>query len=299
MNTKTLLASLLATVLCACGGGSDNGSTATSATGTGSGSTATGGTSGGGTTSGGTSTGGSGSGGTSGGGSGSSGSVSAINASGNNALLLSNQYAMFKAGQQGLLANAGAIDRSNTQGLGLSLGADGLTVLTVNDANFSMSASGFSIMNRINAGVLMLCAGSPTKSLYAAVATAAQAGGPQGTALTQASDLAGVTLYNVEDCSFQDSNSNSQNTSSAPNASTLAMSFDASGNASLNNGGSIGAAAVTSYLAGSPMSIQGGAGQAYFKAYRFSVNGTNRFVMITQGIPNSGSGGYVSMWVQN
>ncbi|OYU25414.1 MAG: hypothetical protein CFE41_21335 [Burkholderiales bacterium PBB2] len=195
--------------------------------------------------------------------------------------------------------DAGAIDRSNTQGLGWKLSASASTVLTVLGNDFGLSAVGYSSVNRANGSVIMLCNGAPLKSAFVGVVTQSGAGGVQAVKLSRASELAGQSFYRMEDCSFTNSNGESSNQSSAPTASSLKYSVDASGNLSGNDGTAITAAELNGLLAGGTVSIGGGNGKLYLTAYSFQVNGVTRYVVVSRGVPNNGGPGYVDMWLQN
>lgn len=289
----TLLSALLTSLLLsACGGGGSSGSDN-------SGSSNTGGASSGGT---GGSTGGSSGGNTGGssGGTGSGGTASSpVNSSGLNALFLGNQFDVYVPAAAGVSSNAGAIDRSNTQGLGWSLGGSASTVLTVLGTDFGLSATGFTALNRSDASVIMLCSGMPLKAVYVGVVTQANAGGAQASRLSRATDLAGQSFYRIEDCSYTNKDGESSNQSSGATASSLRYSVDASGNLSGNDGSSATAAELNTLLAGGTLPVAGGAGKMYLTAYTFQIKGVSRYVLVSRGMPNSGSGGYVDLWVQN
>ncbi len=214
-------------------------------------------------------------------------------------MFLGQQFDVYGPGSANATLDAGAIDRSNTQGLGWKLSSTASTVLTVLGSDFGVSATGYSSVNRANGSVIMLCNGAPLKSAFVGVVTQSAAGGARALKLSRASELAGQSFYRMEDCSYTNSNGESSNQNSAPTASSLKYSVDASGNLSGNDGTSATAAELNNLLAGGTLSIEGGKGKLYLTAYSFQVNGVTRYVVVSRGVPNSGGTGYVDMWLQN
>ncbi|HDR9180338.1 TPA: hypothetical protein QDB06_000862 [Burkholderia vietnamiensis] len=218
-----------------------------------------------------------------------------------NSTLTASQYAVYKYGLPDTLGGSGAYTATaNTTGT-LSLGADGTTTLTVTDpTSFGMSASGYYILNRVSGGVIMLCdnpastVGTGSKSKYVAVATASStATVNQATQLTSSVDLAGQTLYNIEDCSYQNKAGTAEGQNSAPDANTSAMTFDSSGNITFNNGNpSITTANATTYLQGG--AIPQSNGSTYLTAYKIG----NQYLVIERGTSTSVTG-YIGMWITN
>ncbi len=172
-------------------------------------------------------------------------------------------------------------------------------MLTVLGSDFGISATGYTLVNRANGSVIMLCNGTPLKSAFVGVVTQSSAGGAQAVKLSRASDLAGQSFYRMEDCSYTNTDGESSNQSSAPTANSLKYSLDASGNLSGNDGTSITAAELNSLLAGGTITIGGGKGKLYLTAYSFQVNGVTRYVVVSRGVPTNGGPGYVDMWLQN
>ncbi len=273
MKKKTLAVALCAVfVLAACGGGDGNGGSSSS------GSPSNGGTSSG------------------GGGNGGSTTTSSLKPT---------QYTLYKPGTQDALSGgAGTVSNATANGGTLSLDV-GNTVLTVTDpAQFSMSASGYYITNRAQGSVIMLCdsgstLGSNTKSRYVGAALTTSDGTNQAVQVTNSADLAGQTLYNMEDCSYQNNAGNPQGQNSAPDSSTSNVKVDASGNATFSNGTpALTAAQFTALLSGG--AVQGSQNKTYFTAYKVGTGASAKYVIVERGIPNTTANvGYVGMWITN
>lgn len=274
MKMKTLAALLGAVaVLAACGGGGNDGSSSSSG---GSGSSNSGGSS-------------------SSGGTGGSTTSSSLKPT---------QYMLYKYGTQSALSgSAGTVSSATANGGTLALDS-GNTVLTVtNTADFSMSASGYYITNRAQGSLIMLCdslssggtVGTGTKSRFVGAALSTSDGTNQAVQTTNAADLAGLILYNMEDCSYQSTAGSPQGQNSAPTSSTAAVVFDSSGNATFNNGtAAMTAAQVSSYLGGAP--VQSTNSNTYLTAYKIGT----KTVIVERGIPtDTTKTGYVGMWVTN
>ncbi|WP_334036087.1 hypothetical protein [Burkholderia orbicola] len=273
MKKKTLVVALGAViVLAACGGG-NGGSDSSNNSGTG-GSTSTGGN-GGATTS---------------------------------SSLKPTQYSLYKYGTQAALSgSAGTVSSATANGGTLALDS-GNTVLTITDATQgSMSASGFYITNRAQGSVIMLCdslpsngtVGTGTKSRYVGAAISTSDGTNQATQVTNAADLAGQTLYNMEDCSYQSTAGNPQGQNSAPDASTASMTVDSSGNVTFNNGtANITAAQFSALLSGS--AVTSSSGSTYFTAYKIGSGASAKSLIVERGIPTDATKtGYVGVWITN
>ncbi|MHA6860391.1 hypothetical protein [Ralstonia pseudosolanacearum] len=270
---KNTLAVLLGAVvvLAACGGGGSNGNGSSNGGGTNSGGTTSGGNSGGSTTT---------------------------------SSLKPTQYSLYKyAGLSALSGGAGKVANDGT----LTLDS-GNTVLTVTNAtDFSMSASGYYITNRASGSIIMLCdslpnngtVGTGTKSRYVGVAISTTDFSNQAVQLYSGTDLAGQTLYNVEDCSYQNTSGNPEGQNNAPTASTSSMTVDASGNATFNNGTTaVSAAQWNNLLAGAPVTTNNGS--TYFTAYKVGTGATAKTIIIERGIPtDTTKQGYVGMWITN
>lgn len=270
-NTLAVLISAVV-VLAACGGGGSNGNNGSSnGTGTSSGGSTTGGNSGGSTAS---------------------------------SSLKPTQYSLYKyAGQSALSGGAGKVATDGT----LTLDS-GNTVLTVTNAtDFSMSATGFYVTNRAQGSILMLCdslpsngtVGTGTKSRYVGVATTTTDASNQAVQLYNGTDLAGQTLYNVEDCSYQNTSGNPEGQNNAPDAQTASITVDANGNASFNNGTTaVSAPQWNNLLAGTPVTSSNGS--TYFSAYKVGSGATAKTIIIERGIPtDTTKQGYVGMWITN
>lgn len=272
MKTKTLAVILCTSaLLAACGGGNGDGSSSSSTPGTTSGgSTNTGGTGGTTTTS----------------------------------SLKQTQYSLFKYGTQSALGgSAGKVANDGT----LTLDS-GNTVLTITDPNqFSMSATGYYLTNRAQGSILMLCdslpsngtVGTGTKSRYVGVALSTTDFSNQAVQLFSGTDLASQTLYNIEDCSYQNTSGNPEGQNNASDAQTASMTVDSSGNATFNNGTTaIPAAQWNNLLAGTPVTSSNGS--TYFTAFKVGTGATAKTVIIERGIPtDTTKTGYVGMWVTN
>lgn len=280
MKKKTLAVALCAVfVLAACGGGDGNG----------------GSSNGGSPTNGGTNSGGS----TSGGGNGGSTTTSSLKPT---------QYTLYKPGTQSALSGgAGTVSNATANGGTLSLDV-GNTVLTVTDpAQFSMSASSYYITNRAQGSVIMLCdslpsggtVGTNTKSRYVGAAITTSDGTNQAVQVTNSADLAGQTLYNMEDCSYQNNAGSPQGQNSAPDSSTSSVKVDASGNATFSNGTpAMTAAQFNALLTGG--AVQGSQNKTYFTAYKVGTGASAKYVILERGIPNTTTNvGYVGMWITN
>lgn len=273
MKKKTLVVALGAViVLAACGGG--NGGSDSSSNGSGT-------TSGGSTSTGGSTT---------------------------SSSLKPTQYALYKYGTQSSLSgSAGTVSNATANGGTLALDS-GNTDLTITDATQgSMSASGFYITNRAQGSVIMLCdslpsngtVGTGTKSRYVGAAISTSDGTNQATQVTNAADLAGQTLYNIEDCSYQSTAGNPQGQNSAPDSSTASMTVDSSGNVTFNNGtANITAAQFSALLSGS--AVTSPSANTYFTAYKIGSGSSAKSLIVERGIPTDTSKtGYVGMWITN
>lgn len=217
--------------------------------------------------------------------------------------LTATQYALYKYGTQSQLTSAGSVSSPTSDSGTLALDS-GNTVLTLTDASSgAMSASGYYITNRSNGAVVMLCdplqsggtVGTNTKSRYVAVATSASDGN-QGTPVNNIANLAGKTLYYVEDCSFQNKTGNAEGQNNAPDTNTASLVVDSSGNITFNNGTSpISSSQATSILSGTANPVSGG--NVYWNAYQLK-NG--QYVIVERGVPSSSTTqGYVGMWIAN
>lgn len=276
MKKKTLVVALGAViVLAACGGGNGGSDNSSNGSGTTSGGSASTGGNGGSTTS---------------------------------SSLKPTQYALYKYGTQSSLSgSAGIVSNATANGGTLALDS-GNTDLTVTNANdFSMSASGFYVTNRAQGSAIMLCdslpsngtVGTGTKSRYVGAAISTSDGTNQATQVTNAADLAGQTLYNIEDCSYQSTAGNPQGQNSAPDSSTASMSVDSSGNVTFNNGTpALTAAQFSASLTGSAITSSGGS--TYLTAYKIGSGSTAKLLIVERGIPTDTSKtGYVGMWITN
>ncbi|HEM7839900.1 TPA: hypothetical protein U2Q23_003047 [Burkholderia multivorans] len=277
MKAKTLVVLLGAVaVLAACGGGNGG----DSSTGNNSGNSSSGGSS-------------------SSGGTGGSTTASSLKPT---------QYSLYKYGTQAPLSGgAGTVSSATANGGTLALDS-GSTVLTITDATQgSMSATGFYITNRASGSVIMLCdslssggtVGTGTKSRYVGAAISTNDGTNQATQVTNAADLAGQTLYNIEDCSYQSTAGNPQGQNSAPDPSTASLTVDSSGNVTFNNGTApITAAQFSALLSGSAASTTNS--NTYFTAYKVGSGSVAKSLIVERGIPtDTTKTGYVGMWVTN
>jgi len=218
-----------------------------------------------------------------------------------NSTLTATQYSVFKYGLVDPLGGAGGYTATADTTGTLSLGADGNTTLTVSDpTSFGMSASGYYVLNRVDGGAIMLCdspagnVGTNSKSRYLAVATATTTSTVnQATQITNSINLAGQTLYNIEDCSYQNKSGTAEGQNSAPDANTAAMTFDSTGNVTFNNGNpAIPAASLTSDLQGA--AIPQTNGSTYLTAYQLG----KQYLVVERGTSTSVQG-YIGMWITN
>lgn len=221
--------------------------------------------------------------------------------------LTATQYALYKANTQAqLTGNAGQMSSPTANGGTLALDS-GNTVLAITDTSTgAMSASGYYITNRNSGAVIMLCdplqsggtVGTNTKSEYVGVATSSSDGN-QGTPITNVADLAGKTLYYVEDCSFQSTSQSAEGQNNAPDNNTASLTVDGSGNIAFNNGTSaLTSSQATSILSGTANPVSGG--NVYWTAYQFGSGTTARYAIVERGIPSSSTAkGYVGMWITN
>ena len=182
-------------------------------------------------------------------------------------------------------------------------GAHASTHLDVVDAtSFSMTASAldFQVVNRLQAGVLMLCDAATTPgsspARYVAVALQADSGGAVATTITDVGALAGKTFYELRDCVYADIAGNSQGQSVAHDAQTNSLSVAAGGDVNIASIGSAYSAAHMELMLG---------GTVYnghrFSAFRFTFGGAERIVLVEQIWFDEMSPvvGAVKLWLQD
>ncbi len=280
---QTLLAVALAGALSACGGGGS----AASVDGTGSGANGAGGN-----------------------------SVSGSGGSNGEAIVYAFQptiYSVFKHGVQAQWSGLASNRTATSSTLELWNAPTASTTLTQtnvaapSNSTVTASNSNFHVVSRNDGAVLMLCdslpaggkVGNATKSRYVALGTTSDSEDTTAVQLTNATDLAGQTLYALEDCSFTDSASGlPQGQNTTPNANSSRISFAANGSATTSGGASLSASQLTSLFNGTP--ITNAQSTIGFSAYRVNVGGIMRYFMVERGTPLSGTGaGYVSLWVMN
>ncbi len=192
-------------------------------------------------------------------------------------------------------AGAGQVSAPTASGATLPLGAQGAIVLTVDRSNngFVITTPDYSVVNRYAGSVLMLCdaAVTPgtTAARYVAVAASVAEGGVAAEALNSATALAGLRFFKLSDCAYQSGTGN-QGQNTAADADTLFLEFDSSGNASSN-------ASDVNYSAAqfSAMLASG----AQFAAYRFTIDGQPRSVIVERGRYDAAdaASGFVRLWL--
>lgn len=190
---------------------------------------------------------------------------------------------------------AGQVSAPTASGATLSLGAQGAIVLTVDssDNGFVITTPDYSVVNRYAGSVLMLCDATTTPGTtaarYVAVAASVAQGGTAAEALTSATALAGLRFFKLSDCAYQ-SGSGHQGQNTAADADTLFLEFDGSGKASSN-------ASDVNYSAAqfSAMLANG----APFAAYRFTVDGQPRTVIVERGRYDAAdaASSFVRLWL--
>lgn len=224
-----------------------------------------------------------------------------------NSTLKPTAYTVFKTGQEAPLSGAGAMSSRTASGGTLSLGADGNSTLTVTDATtFAMTASNsdYFVVNRRDGAVVMLCdplsaGGTPGDTLarYVAFATNSATADTQGTPVTNASELAGKSFYEINECGYVKDDLGSQQQNSAPTVGTLEYRADASGNIRGSNGLVFDAATMTGLLNGTP-SVDGQGRKFWFNAYKFTVGGEQKIYFAIRGEPNNDEG-FVALWTDD
>lgn len=226
---------------------------------------------------------------------------------GTNSTLKPTAYTVFKNGEEAALSGAGAMSSRTASGGTLSLGADGNSTLAVTDpTTFAMTASNsdYLVVNRRDGAVVMLCdplaaGGNPGDTLarYVAFATNSATADTQGTPVTNASELAGKSFYEIDECGYVRDNLSSQKQNSAPTGETLEYRADASGNIRGSNGFVFDAATMTGFLNGTP-SVDGQGRKFWFSAYKFTVGGEQKIYFAIRGEPNNGQG-FVALWTDD
>ena len=218
-------------------------------------------------------------------------------------------YTVYKTGQQDPLSGAGAISSPTASGGTLSLGADGSTTLRVaGTAAYAMTAAmpNYYTVNRRNGALVMLCdplavASKPgfTHAQYVAIATSSAAPETQGVAVTNATELAGKSFYEVDECSYvkDDGVFTSEGQNSAPSGATLEIRFDASGNAR-NTLGSFDTATFTGFLNGTPF-VDAKGRNIWFSAYKFNSGSEQKIYFAIRIEPFGGDQGYVVAWTDD
>ena len=219
-------------------------------------------------------------------------------------------YAVYKTGQEAPLTGAGAVTDSK-----LSLGAGGITTLSVTDANtYAMTATNtnYQVVNHRKGAVLMLCdplpaGGKPgdTHAQYVALATNSATAETQGTVVTNAVELAGKSFYEMDECSYvkRDGLFTSQQQNSAPKAGTLEFRVDASGNVR-SELGLIDVATFTGLLNGGNL-VDGQGRKIWFTAYKFAVGSEQKVYFAIRTEPRkSASGealdaGFTTVWTDD
>lgn len=212
-------------------------------------------------------------------------------------LLTPRRYAVYKYGQKDVLSDAGVVGNVTRNSATLSLGASLTTSLTVLDpVDFGISASGFNALNRRNGGALMLCdPGTGNKSRYVAIAIESTATGTQASPVTSASELAGVSFAQVEDCSYIDRQGNAEKQNNAATTKTGVLTVNADGGVTDNGGHSVSPADFAVLLGGSATA---GEPNAYFSVYKFVVGGKSRYFAVGRGLSSGPtSAGYVNLWL--
>jgi hypothetical protein len=199
-------------------------------------------------------------------------------------------------------AEAGQVSAPTTSGATLSLGAQGSIVLTVDNSNgFVITTPDYHVVNRYAGGVLMLCdaATTPgtTAARYVAVAASVAEGGVAPEALSSATALAGLRFFKLSDCAYQ-SGIGSQGQNTAADADTLFLEFDSAGNASSNAFAANYSATQFSDMLARGMNIPNDAG-AQFAAYRFTIDGQPRSVIVERGRYDAAdaASGFVRVWL--
>jgi hypothetical protein len=192
-------------------------------------------------------------------------------------------------------ADAGQVSAPTTGGATLSLGAQGAIVLTVDTSNsgFVVTTPDYTVVNRYAGSVMMLCDATTTPGAttarYVAVAASVAEGGTAPVALTSAAELAGLRFFKLSDCAYQSGSGNQgQNTAAA--ADTLFLEFDGNGNATSN-------ASEVNYSASQFSAML--AGGAPFAAYRFTIDGQPRTVIVERGRYDAAdaASGFVKLWL--
>ena len=193
----------------------------------------------------------------------------------------------------------GQVSAPTTSGATLSLGAQGSIVLTVDSSNgFVITTPDYLVVNRYAGSVLMLCdaAATPGTSAarYVAVAATVAEGGVAPATLTSAAALAGLRFFKLSDCAYQSANG-SQGQNTAADADSLFLEFDSNGNTSSNASEAHYSAAEFSAMLASGANDAG----AQFAAYRFTIDGQPRTVIVERGrydAADAGSG-FVRVWL--
>jgi hypothetical protein len=194
---------------------------------------------------------------------------------------------------------AGQVSDPTANGATLSLGAAGSIVLTVDQTGngFSITTPDYLVVNRFAGSVLMLCDATATPGAttarYVAVSDSVAQGGVAAEAVSSVSALAGLRFYKMSNCSYQ-SATGAQGQSSAADADSLYLEFDANGDATSN--------ATTTYTAAqfNQMLANGtSVGGSTFAAYRFTVDGQDSYVLVERGDYDAVNlvPGFVKLWL--
>lgn len=239
-----------------------------------------------------------------GGGGGGGGGSSDGGGGGNTTKLEPTSYTVYKTGQQASVSGAGAVSSG-----ALSLGAGRGTTLAVTDANtFAMTATNtnYQVVNRRKGAVLMLCDALPsggkpgdTPAQYVAIATNSAGAETQAVPVTNVSELAGKSFYEMDDCSYvkEDGNFTKEQQNSAPSGATLEFRFDANGNVRSAQD-TVDAATITGLLNGTPF-VDGRGRNVWFNAYKFTVGGEQKIYFVIRGEPNGTNAGFLTLWTDD